>query len=93
MSFGWFLLFGWIRIKCRHCSSRLVLISLGERFWAILAGGAVLIAAIFVFLDFSFHVLGERGVVVLFLGLIIATLLLSVYVAWQDSRFEVQEEQ
>jgi hypothetical protein len=92
MSFGWFLAIGWIHIKCRHCSARLVLKSLGERFWAVLAGGAALLAAIVLFLDFSFRSFGEKGVLFLFLGLIFVVLYLSMYVAWKDSRYEVLDD-
>ncbi len=91
MTFGWFLIIGWIRIKCRHCSSRLVLKSLGERFWSALAGGAIVIAAILLFLDFLYRWLGESATIVLFVTVTVLTLLLSMYFAWRDSRFEVTE--
>ena len=91
MPFGWFLVIGWVHIRCRHCSSRLVLKSVGERFWSVLAGGAVIVAAIYFFLDTSFHLLGENGVLYLFLVVIFAALVLSMYVAWKDSQFEIRD--
>lgn len=91
MTFGWFLLIGWIRIKCRNCSSRLLLKSLGDKFWSILAGGAVVIASMLLFLDYPYRWIGETGTMILFIMVIVLTLLLSMYYAWRDSRFEVME--
>jgi len=91
MSFGWFLIVGWIHIRCRNCSSQLVLKSLGRRFWNVLAGGSVLAAMIFLFLDYSYWWLGERGTLIVFTGVIALTVVLSMYVAWKDSRFELVE--
>ena len=91
MSFGWFLLLGWIHIRCRTCSSRLVLKSVGERFWRVLAGGAVFVAAIFLFLDYPYQRFGETSTTALFLVVIALTLFLAMYFAWKDSRFELAE--
>jgi DNA-directed RNA polymerase subunit RPC12/RpoP len=91
MTFGWFLLIGWIRIKCRNCSSRLLLKSLGDKFWSILAGGAVVIASMLLFLDYPYRWIGETGTMILFITVIVVTLILSIYYAWRDSRFEVME--
>ena len=91
MSFGWFLLIGWIHIRCRHCSTRLVLRSLGNRFWNVLAGGAVAVAAILVFVDYPFRAIGQKGTMILFVAIIAATILFSTYYAWKDSRFDLLE--
>jgi hypothetical protein len=89
MSFGWFLLIGWIRIRCRKCSSRLILRSVGDRFWIVLAGGVVAIAAIVLYLDFPFRAVGQTGTIVIFISIILLTLVLSLYFAWTDSQFDV----
>lgn len=91
MSFGWFLLIGWIHIRCRNCSSRLVLRSLGERFWSVLTGGVVVIAAILFFIDYPFRWMGETGTMIVFIAVILLTIVLSMYCAWIDSRFDVME--
>ena len=88
MGFVPFLFFGWFRIVCRHCRARLVLKSMGERFWSILAAGAVAIAAIWFFLDYPFRVLGERWTLILFVTMIVSTLLVAMYYGWKESRFE-----
>ena len=91
MNFWCFLAIGWIHIKCGHCSKRLMLKSLGDRFWSVLAAGAVTIAAVFLFIDYSLRWFGESGTLALFVGTISLTLILAAFYAWPDSHFEVIE--
>lgn len=90
ISIAAFVLIGWIHIKCRNCSSHLVLSSLGDRFWSILASGAVIVTAIWYFLDVPYRWLGETGTLVLFVSILCLTILLSMLFAWKDSRFDPQ---
>jgi hypothetical protein len=89
MNFWWFLLLGWIRMKCPHCAARLRLVSVGERFWRTLAAGAVILATIFFFVDYPFQRIGAQGTLALFIVLVIGTLLSAVYFAWKDSQYEL----
>ncbi len=89
MRFVPFLLFGWVRIVCRQCRARLVMVSPGERFWRTLAGGAVAVALIWYFLDYPFHAMGERWTLALFVAVVVVTLLAAMYFAWKDSRFRL----
>jgi prepilin signal peptidase PulO-like enzyme (type II secretory pathway) len=89
MEFVPFLFFGWFRIICRHCRARLVLKSLGERFWRVLAVGAVAVAAIWLLFDYPLQMLGERWTLILFVTIIASTFLVAMYYAWTDSRFEL----
>ncbi len=89
MAFGWFLLIGWVRIRCRNCSSRLVVQSVGNRFWSTLAGGAIGVAAVVSFLDTPHRQLGEKGTIFLFLSLVMLTLISAAYFAWKDCRFRL----
>ena len=91
MSFGWFLLIGWIRIRCRNCSSRLILRSVGNRFWIALAGGVVVIASIVLYLDYPFRLVGQTGTVLIFVSIILLTIILSLYFAWTDSQFDATQ--
>ncbi len=89
MGFVPFLLFGWIRISCRNCHASLLLRSVGERFWSVLAGGAVVVAAIWFFVDFPYRMLGERWTLTVFVFILVTTFLLAIYFAWKDSKFEL----
>ncbi len=90
MTYWWFLLVGWIHIRCSHCSTHLTLTSVGGRFWTTLATGAVISAIIFFFVDFPFQLIGERWTLALFIIAIAATLLSAVYFAWRDSQSEIE---
>ena len=87
MGFFPFLLLGWVRISCANCHASLLLLSTGERFWSVLAGGAVVVAAIWFFVDFPFRMLGEHWTVALFVFIIVTTFLVAIYFAWKDSKF------
>ncbi len=89
MRFVPFLFLGWIRIVCRNCHSTLILKSVGERFWRTLATGAVIAAALWFFIDYSWRMLGERGTLILFTAIMVVTLCVAMYYAWKDSRFEL----
>ncbi len=77
-------------MKCRNCHATLVLRSVGERFWSVLAAGAVVVAAIWFFTDYPFQWLGATYTLILFVSVIIATLLLAMYCAWKDSQFDLR---
>ncbi len=89
ISFWRFFLVGWIHIRCSHCSTRLTLRAVGERFWMTLAAGAVIVGAIEFFVDYTHQWLGEKWALALFVSMILLTLLSSAYFAWKDSRFDV----
>ncbi len=91
MSFWRFLVFGWLRIQCSHCSARLTLKSVGERFWKTLAVGATIVAVTFLFVDYLFRWLGDKGTLALFVITVVVTPFLAVYFAWKDSRFELYQ--
>ncbi len=89
MKFGPFLLLGWFRIVCHTCHSTLILKSVGERCWVVLAAGVVVTGAIWYYLDVPFRIIGGRFTLVLFIAVIITTVFFSMYYAWKDSRFEL----
>jgi membrane-bound metal-dependent hydrolase YbcI (DUF457 family) len=90
ITFAAFLLIGWIHVKCRNCSSPLVLRSLGHRFWTVLASGIVVLGAMWSFLDIPYRWFGETATLVLFITIVMLTILLSMLFAWKDSRFDLR---
>ncbi len=85
-----FLLYGWVRMRCGNCHTTLILKSVGERFWTVLATGAVAVAAIWFFVDYPFRLLGEQWTLILFVSFIVTILLLAMYCAWKDSQFDLR---
>jgi hypothetical protein len=77
-------------MKCGNCHATLVLKSVGERFWSVLATGAVAVAAIWFFVDYPFRLLGEQWTLILFVSFIVTILLLATYCAWKDSEFDLR---
>jgi hypothetical protein len=77
-------------MRCRNCHTTLILKSVGERFWSVLAAGTIAVAAIWFFVDYPFQFLGERWTLIIFISFIATTLLIAMYCAWKDSQFDVR---
>jgi len=43
------------------------------------------------FIDYPFRWMGETGTMIVFIAVILLTIVLSMYCAWIDSRFDVME--
>jgi uncharacterized protein (DUF983 family) len=86
ISFLTFLLIGWIRFKCRYCSSQLTLKSPGDRFWGVLAVGIVAMGSIWFFVDYPYRAWGETATVVVFVSVAALTLCTAMYYTWKDCK-------
>jgi hypothetical protein len=85
VSFLSFLLIGWVRFRCRHCSATLVLTSAGDRFWGVLGIGLVTLGFMWFFLDYPYRAFGETATVIIFVCVAVLMVCTSMYYAWRDS--------
>jgi hypothetical protein len=90
MSFITFLFVGWVHIRCASCSSRLVLKSVGDKFFLVLSAGVVLSGVMWVYFEYPYRWLGEEPTIILFVTVIVSTFVVAVYYAWRDSDFEIR---
>ena len=89
MNFITFLFIGWVHIRCTSCSSRLVLKSVGEKFYLVLSAGMVVSGVLWFYVEYPYRWLGEQTTMILFVSVIVSTVVVALYYAWRDSDFEI----
>lgn len=87
-----FLLIGWIHIRCRSCSTRLLIESIGSGFWNILSAGIIVLAGIWFFPDYPHRLLGPDLTLFVFVAIAFLTVVLSVFLGWKNARLAIRAQ-
>ena len=92
IGFAAFFLIGWIHIRCRSCSTHLLIESIGSGFWNTLSAGIILLAAIWFFPEYPHRWFGPALTLSVFLAIAILTVVISVLLGWKDARLAIRAQ-